>query len=153
MLRTPRWTVRLYILCCAALAVTGLAQMPIFKRYYIADIPGLGWTADFALTHAMHYAFAAVLLALIFMHLTRYVLARRWRLTWTGALRAAFLVILVGTGFVRVFKNMPDVFFSPTTVMLVDWTHLGAAMGLGLGALAARLAGRQPYVRPRSSVR
>ena len=28
------------------LTLTGFGQMPIFKRYYIADIPGLGWLAD-----------------------------------------------------------------------------------------------------------
>ncbi len=36
--------VRLFQSAVAVLAVTGLAQMPIFKRYYVADLPGwAGW--------------------------------------------------------------------------------------------------------------
>ena len=116
-----RWTV-------ALLAVTGIGQMPIFKRYYIADVPGLAWTAEFILTHRLHYLGAAVIL----FWLARMLAAR----VPVGGARLAILAALVLTGLARVLKNMPDVSFPPTAVMLIDWTHLGAAMALGLAALA-----------------
>jgi hypothetical protein len=45
----------------------------------------------------------------------------------------------------RVAKNLPDVHFSPTTTMLLDWIHLFAVIVLGLTALGLRLAGRGGY--------
>ncbi|MBI4806315.1 MAG: FeS-binding protein [Desulfovibrio sp.] len=120
----------LYRLVVAVLAVSGVAQMPIFKRYYIADIPGLGWTADFIFTHRLHYLAAAALL---------FWLARRIVLSGASSIgegRLALLLALIATGVPRMLKNLPDVSFSPTATMLIDWTHLGAAMALGLTALA-----------------
>ena len=46
------------------LVLTGFGQMPIFKRYYIADIPGLGWLAQFYVTHYLHYLGGAIILLL-----------------------------------------------------------------------------------------
>ena len=46
------------------MTVTGMGQMPIFKRYYIADIPGLGWLADPYTVHWVHYAGAIALVGL-----------------------------------------------------------------------------------------
>lgn len=46
------------------MTVTGMGQMPIFKRYYIADIPGLGWLADPYTVHWVHYAGAIALMGL-----------------------------------------------------------------------------------------
>ena len=34
-----------YLMTVFFLTLTGFGNMPIFKRYYIADIPGLGWLA------------------------------------------------------------------------------------------------------------
>lgn len=124
-----RWTV-------AALAISGVAQMPIFKRYYIADVPGLGWTADYFFTHKMHYAAAAVLL----FWLTRRLIAEG--AASIGAGRLALLAALVVTGVPRVLKNMPEVSFSPTATMLIDWSHLAAAMALGIVALVMLLKKR-----------
>jgi len=45
--RTIKW---LFALTITAMAISGFGQMPIFKRYYIADIPGLSWTADYYIT-------------------------------------------------------------------------------------------------------
>lgn len=129
-----RWTL-------AALAISGVAQMPIFKRYYIADIPGLGWTADYFFTHKMHYAAAAVLL----FWLTRRLLSEGVRAI--GAGRLALLGALLATGIPRVLKNMPDVSFSPTATMLIDWSHLAAAMALGITALVMLVKRRAQTAR------
>ena len=122
----------------ALLAVTGIAQMPIFKRYYIADVPGLAWTGDFIATHRLHYLGAALLLFWLARRLTAYGLAD------VGKARMWFLAALIATGALRVLKNLPAVHFSPTAVMLISWTHLGAAMLLGMAALAALCIRRSP---------
>ncbi len=148
MPRRPRsplaWT---WLAACAVLAVSGMAQMPIFKRYYIADVPGLGWTADFFFTHTLHYVAAAVLLALAGAWTARALGGAAGRPSPSGLARIALLAVVVLTGLVRVAKNMHGVWLAPDLVMLVDWTHLGAAMGFGLAALWARLRGREPYAR------
>ena len=126
----------LYRLAVAALAVSGLAQMPIFKRYYIADIPGLGWTADYFFTHRLHYVAAAVLL---FWLARRIIIAGAASI---GAWRLALLAALIATGVPRMLKNLPDVSFSPTATMLIDWAHLAAAMALGITALTMLLKWR-----------
>lgn len=129
-----RWTV-------AALAISGVAQMPIFKRYYIADIPGLGWTADYFFTHQMHTVAAAVLLFWLALRL----LSEGVRAI--GAGRLALLGALIATGVPRVLKNLPDVSFSPTATMLIDWSHLAAAMALGITALVMLVKRRAQTAR------
>ena len=146
--RPARWA---WGLALAALAVSGFGQMPIFKRYYIADVPGLAWTADFHATHVMHYVAATVLLLVAFCALGRYLGARfasraSWRLTPLGLARVLALAGLAATGAVRVVKNLPGHHFGRELTMFVDWTHLALALAfLGL-ILAARLM-RTPYAR------
>ena len=44
--KTPDRAVRyVYLITVFFLTLSGFGQMPIFKRYYIADIPGFGWLA------------------------------------------------------------------------------------------------------------
>jgi len=126
-----------WIVSCVALAVTGAAQMPIFKRYYVADVPGLGWLADFYLTHTLHYLAATVFLGLALYWAGLFFFARGRRFTPTGRLRFLAVLALSVTGAIRVLKNSPDVWYSPTTVMFVDWAHLAAAVLFGVFALAA----------------
>lgn len=143
--------VRLFQSAVAVLAVTGLAQMPIFKRYYVADLPGLGWLADYGLTHKLHYAAAALFLGLLAHAATLY---RRgglpgWRLTRSGALHAALLAGLALTGGLRVLKNLPGAHFGPFAAMALDWLHLGLVLLLGLAALCALVPGRSPFIAQR----
>jgi hypothetical protein len=143
---------RVHVWIAAGLALTGMAQMPVFKRYYIADLPGLGWLADYYLTNKLHYALAAALLAVMGFAAARWL--RDWRfhrrLTPLGLVRVALLAGLALSGGLRVLKNRPELAFDPLTVMLVDWTHLGLAVLLGIVALAAVLTGRSHYASPDS---
>jgi hypothetical protein len=138
----------LYLLLVASLAVSGLMQMPIAKRYRIAEVPGLGWLGDFLLTHKLHYLAASGLLFLTSYLVTRWYLEWRqdWELTVLGWARAGVLAALIGTGAVRVLKNLPDISFTPTPTMLVDWTHLALAFVLGLVALSRPVL-RASYIR------
>jgi hypothetical protein len=123
-----------------ALLFTGFAQMPIFARYYLADVPGFAWTADYYLNHILHYGLAIALLLFLGWRLPL-ALRRGW--TAGGMLTALCWAGIVVTGLIRVMKNQPDAFFSPTFVMLVDWGHLGFVMLLGLVTLGRILASRR----------
>ncbi len=50
------------------LIFTGLGCLPLFKRYYITEIPGFKWTADFYLLTKLHYIFAIFFLFAVFFH-------------------------------------------------------------------------------------
>lgn len=129
-----------YVACVSLLALTGTMQMPIASRYRIVAVPGLGWLGDFWLTHKLHYVGAIGLLALAGYVGTLWLL--EWRrthgLSALGWARVALLALLIGTGAVRVLKNLPGVNFAPDPIMLVDWAHLGLAVALGLLALVRR---------------
>ena len=133
-----RKTVSLFSLVVFGLALTGAAQMPIFKRYYIADIPGLAWLNDFYFTHVLHYVLAAALLFMLAERAGRALAGRSVRLTTGRALLLALWALLIVSGFARLAKNLPGVFLGPGLVQTVDLAHLGAAILLGLAALAAR---------------
>ena len=112
------------------LTLTGFGQMPIFKRYYIADIPGMGWAADFYLTHYIHYLGAIFLLGFFTYLVTDYLISIRkhYLLTPSAYIRIALLTCIVGTGIFRVLKNLPDVVFSPGFTMFIDISHLAFMM-------------------------
>ena len=77
------WIKPVYILIFLLMGLTGFGQMPIFKRYYIADIPGLAWLDQYYVTHTIHYLGAIALLALIAYGLVIYgaMLRKQYRLT------------------------------------------------------------------------
>lgn len=124
------WVKPIYILLFLLMGLTGFGQMPIFKRYYIADIPGLAWLDQYYVTHTIHYLGAIVLLALIAYCLVTYgaLLRKRYRLTVLAWIRAVLLASIVGTGIFRVLKNLPDVVFSPGFTMFIDIAHLAFMM-------------------------
>ena len=108
------------------MAFTGFGQMPIFKRYYISDIPGLGWSANFYLTHYIHYIGAIFLLVLFTYAIMDFILSGRkeFSLTSSAYVRIAILGGIVITGIFRVLKNLPDVVFSPGFTLFIDISHL-----------------------------
>jgi hypothetical protein len=124
----------LYFSILFFMALTGFGQMPIFKRYYIADIPGLGWLANYYLTHYIHYIGAIVLFILFSYAAVVYfgLMHRRFRLEWAAYIRIAVLALITITGIFRVLKNLPDVVFSPLFTQVIDISHLVFMMLLGL---------------------
>jgi hypothetical protein len=121
-----------YLFLLYFLGLTGFAQMPIFKRYYIADVPGLGWLAQFYVTHALHYIGAILLLFLIAYSTVVYfgLMHRRFSLTATAYINITLLGAIVVTGILRVLKNLPGILFSPEFTMFIDTSHLGFMMAL-----------------------
>ena len=125
--QSSRW---IYIPLMIIMAFTGFGQMPIFKRYYISDIPGMGWSSNFYLTHYIHYLGAIFLLGLIAYAVLDYILSGRknYTLTASAYVRIIFLSGIVVTGIFRVLKNLPDVVFSPEFTLFIDISHLGFMM-------------------------
>lgn len=133
---------RLYVVTFILMAFTGFGQMPIFKRYYISDIPGMGWSADFYLTHYIHYIGAIFLLGLFAYIIMDFILSGRqeFSLTYSAYVRIAVLAGIVITGIFRVLKNLPDVVFSPGFTLFIDISHLGFMMLYLLAAIVFLVA-------------
>lgn len=112
------------------LALSGFGQMPIFKRYYIADIPGLGWLAKFYVTHYLHYLGAVLLIAAAAYVLADYLLSRRktLQLTPTGLVRSILLGFILLTGAFLVLRNLPGFWFPPGMIIVMDLSHLIGVM-------------------------
>lgn len=142
------WIKPIYILLFFLMALTGFAQMPIFKRYYIADIPGFGWLDQYYVTHTIHYLGAIALLALIGYCVVIYwsLLRRGYRLTALAQARVVLLAAIVGTGIFRVLKNLPDVVFSPGFTMFIDIAHL-AFMMLYIAAVVVAMISGQKWLK------
>ncbi|MCG6908574.1 MAG: FeS-binding protein [Deltaproteobacteria bacterium] len=121
-----------YFLLLFVMGLTGFGQMPIFKRYYIADIPGLAWLANFYTTHYIHYIGAASLFGFFVYAVVVYfgLMRKRFRLTWAAYVRIALLALIAVTGIFRVLKNLPDVVFLPKFTMVIDISHLAFMMFL-----------------------
>jgi hypothetical protein len=119
------------------MALTGFGQMPIYRRYYVSDIPGFGWLADFWTTRYVHYAGAVLLLALLAYAAVEFVGARRYRrqLTPSGIVRVALLGMITVTGVLFVVKNFSIYVFSPAFIVFLDLFHLGSVMAFLLVSL------------------
>lgn len=125
-----RLTRYLFLTSVFIMALTGFGQMPIYKRYYMSDIPGFGWLADFYITRNVHYIGAVLLLALLAYFLFDYFFMQRKRLkiSATGVLRIALLAGIVITGILFVVKNFPVHYFSHEFIIVLNLCHLGFVM-------------------------
>ena len=125
-----------YLITVFLLTLTGFGQMPVFKRYYIADIPGLGWLAQFYLTHYIHYLAAIVFLALSSYVLIDYLSNRkRTTITASGYIRGAMLFGLILSGIFLVLRNLEGNRFSPEFIILLDLFHLAMVMTFLMASL------------------
>lgn len=139
-----------YMLLLASMALTGFGQMPIFKRYYIADVPGLGWLAAYYVTHYMHYLGAALLLGIGAYFLVRYGVADRLRrrISAYGLLQGGIMLTIVVTGVLRVIKNYEGYYLSSGLIVFLDILHLAAVMALlAVGAWGVATKKRWTRVR------
>jgi hypothetical protein len=120
----------MYVLTVFLMALTGFGQMPIYKRYYLSDIPGLGWLANFWTTRYVHYAGAALLLAIVVYLLVEHVtlIRSRRKVSPSGYLRGILLLGIVLTGVLFVIKNFPVFVFSPEFIIALNLSHLGLVM-------------------------
>ena len=116
-----------YLLTIIFLTLTGFGQMPVFKRYYIADIPGFGWLAQFYVTHYIHYLAAILFLALFTYVIVDHLVTnpKRKKITTAGYVRGAILAGLVISGVFLVVRNLKGSVFSPGFIIFLDLFHMG----------------------------
>ena len=129
--KTPSRGVRYaYLITVFFLILTGFGQMPIFKRYYIADIPGFGWLAQFFVTHYIHYLGAILILALVTYMIIDYLILqkKRIRLTASGYVRGTILAGILISGLLLVIRNLAGNPFAPGFIIFLDIAHLGMVM-------------------------
>lgn len=62
------------------LLFTGLGCLPLFKRYYIAEIPGFAWTGDFNTVTAVHYVSSIFFVIVVFFHIFYHSIRREFGL-------------------------------------------------------------------------
>ena len=98
----------IYLMTVFFLILSGFGQMPIFKRYYIADIPGFGWLAQFYLTHFFHYIGAILIMALAAYIIIDYLVLQKKhiRLTTSGYIRGTILAGIFISGLLLVIRNL-----------------------------------------------
>ncbi len=120
----------LYMLTIFGALFTGFGNMPLYKRYYIADLPGLGWSGDFFANLYVHMICSAVLLAVSIYFALSYLFSKKQtaKLTKTGAIRAVILALALMSGILMAVKNLPSVHFSFQLGMTFNFLHMGMAM-------------------------
>ena len=135
----------LYGLVLFFITLTGFAQMPVFKRYYIADIPGLGWLAQFYVTHSLHYVFAAVLIGLGVFVLLDLMLNEKglFSVTGSGMVKAVLIIGLMVSGGFMVIRNLPGVYFSHGAIHVMNLAHLGFCMVLLMVSAYTLITGKK----------
>jgi hypothetical protein len=134
-----------YLLVLSLITLTGFAQMPIFKRYYISDIPGLGWLDEFYVTHYIHYLAAALLLGIVFDRVAEYLITFRsqYRISASGWIRAISLFGLMVTGIMMVVKNFSGYWFSQQAIIIMDMLHIALTVFYLAIALWALVSGKK----------
>lgn len=107
-------------------ALTGFGQMPIFKRYYIADLPYLGWLGRFYTTNAVHYISAMILIGLMFYIISEKIFdkSQKFTITKSGYTKIVMLSGLFITGVLILIKNFAGTPFSPNFIIIIDLTHI-----------------------------
>ena len=141
----------LYTIAVATALFTGFGNMPLWKRYYVADVPGLGWSGDFFINVNVHILAGSLIVAIgVYAILCLFPIRpnRSSRLTAAGKARGVLLTVALATGVLMVVKNLPGVSFSMQALMIFNFTHMAAAVLFLLVSLAALLL-RQPWRRPR----
>lgn len=62
------------------LLFTGIGQMPVYKRYYVDQIPGLAWSSNFISTLNLHYAAAIALIFISVYYVTYLLYSKNWEI-------------------------------------------------------------------------
>jgi len=146
---TIRLVRMIYLAAMAVMVLTGFGNLPIYKRYYLNEVPGFGWTADFYANIQLHYlAGAAVLAVTAFLALNHLLTrGRKPRLTKTGLVRLVALAAVLLSGLMMLLKNLPSVRLDPGLAQAMTLSHLGTVMVFlffSLGCLIARARWLRP---------
>ena len=151
------------------LIFSGFGELPMYKRYMLTEIPGLGWVGDFFINLKIHYLAGIVFVSIMVFHaLYHGWLRHQGLIPRKGDVRTSLItvlsmfgfgeepksdkylpeqrlayaylggvgLILVLTGLVKVIKNLPGVYFSPSLITGMTLIHTFATIFFLLGVLA-----------------
>ncbi|HIJ60495.1 MAG TPA: cytochrome b/b6 domain-containing protein [Nitrospirae bacterium] len=62
------------------LIFTGLGCLPLYKRYFITELPGFAWTGNFFTVTQVHYISAIIFCSAVFFHIFNHGLSKEWGL-------------------------------------------------------------------------
>ena len=146
--KTDLFLKRLYPVVLAVALFTGIGNMPIYKRYYISHIPGLGWAGNFYINLYIHYIAGALLLGLAVYFAVIFLKTRtsESRLSVTGSLRTAILIVLLISGIMLAVRNLSTVFFPFGPQLAVTFVHLATAMILLVASIGCGIT-NSPWTR------
>ncbi len=139
-------------LFAAALLValfTGFGNMPLYGRYYIADIPGFQWSGNFIANLKVHLVTGALLATLAAYSLVGSV---RRKYKWSDfsasqkLLRISVVLVLV-SGLLAGLKNFA--FLTPGLAlnMTLTFFHLGTAVLVAVVGIMTLVIGKKKVAR------
>jgi formate dehydrogenase gamma subunit len=151
------------------LIFSGFGELPMYKRYMVTEIPGMGWAGDFFINLKIHYLAGIVFVSIMVFHaLYHGWLRHQGLIPKKGDVEASLItvlsmfgfgeepksdkylpeqrlayaylggvgLILVLTGLVKVIKNLPGVYLSPSLITWMTLMHTFATIFFLLGVLA-----------------
>lgn len=105
-----RWQIR-FVHWVTALSIfilffTGFGQMPVYKRYFVDQMPGLAWSSDYLITLNIHY-YAAMVLIFISVYYLLYLFLTKERdvLPRKGDFKESLLIFLSLLGLAQEPEN------------------------------------------------
>jgi hypothetical protein len=109
---------------------TGIGNMPMWGRFFVADIPGFGWSGDFFVNLHVHYLSGALLLTISSYSIVVYRQRcdRRLTLSTAGIVRGALLGLVLVSGLLSAIKNLAFIDLPMTGLMVLVFLHLGGVM-------------------------
>ena len=97
LVRLIHWSIALSTF---TLILTGMFQMPLAKRYFIDQLPGLSWSSDYSVTVLIHYVAATVLISAISVHVVYHLIRKEYNLIpRKGDLKESWQIIKSMFGF------------------------------------------------------
>jgi len=60
------------------LIFSGFGTMPLYGRFYVNELPGLGWSSDYLIQQVIHYVAAMLFTAAVFFHLVFHLRRREF---------------------------------------------------------------------------
>jgi len=82
------------------LIFSGFGELPMYKRYMVTEIPGLGWAGDFFINLKIHYLAGIVFVSIMVFHAIYHGwLGHQGLLPRRGDVKASFITLLSMFGF------------------------------------------------------
>jgi len=137
-----KWIYWLYGAAVVIALFTGFGNMPLWGRYYIADIPGLGWSGNFYVNLQFHLFVGAVLLSLAVYFLILHVYSKQdgVRMSRSGRVRAVLLVLALLSGLVLAGRNLSGIRLPFDFQVGLTFFYMGIALAFMVASIACLIA-------------